>query len=74
MSYSKPQIAVAIFAMAIGTFAIGIGEFVMMGLLPNVGAAFNSSSQQTCQLISLYELGVVVGAPLITLLFSRMSK
>ena len=60
--------------MSIGTFAIGIGEFVMMGLLPNIGADFGTSSQQTGHLISLYALGVVVGAPVITLLFSRLAK
>lgn len=60
--------------MAIGTFAIGIGEFVMMGLLPDVGADFNTSAQQTGHLISLYALGVVIGAPLITLAFARLQK
>lgn len=74
MSYSKLQVAVAIFAMAIGTFAIGIGEFVMMGLLPNVGSEFGTSSQQTGHLISLYALGVVIGAPLITIVFARANK
>lgn len=74
MSYSKLQVSSAIFAMAIGTFAIGIGEFVMMGLLPDIGADFGTAPQQTGHLISLYALGVVVGAPLITLLFSRVSK
>lgn len=74
MSYSKFQIGIAIFAMAIGTFAIGIGEFVMMGLLPNVGADFSTPPQQTGHLISLYALGVVVGAPLITLVFARSPK
>ncbi|NQZ04321.1 MFS transporter [Idiomarina sp.] len=74
MSYSRLQIALAIFAMAIGTFSIGIGEFVMMGLLPNVGADFNTNAQQTGHLISLYALGVVIGAPLITLLGARIPR
>jgi DHA1 family inner membrane transport protein len=74
MSYSRLQIALAIFAMAIGTFSIGIGEFVMMGLLPNVAADFNTTAQQTGHLISLYALGVVIGAPLITLLGARIPR
>lgn len=74
MSYTKTQVGLAIFAMAVGTFSIGIGEFVMMGLLPNVGQEFTTSSQQTGHLISLYALGVVIGAPFITIAFARMAK
>lgn len=74
MPNSKLQIGLAIFAMAIGTFALGIGEFVMMGLLPDVGQEFSTSSQQTGYLISLYALGVVIGAPLITVIFARVPK
>ncbi|EAQ32753.1 MFS transporter [Idiomarina baltica] len=74
MSYSRSQVAIAIFAMAIGTFSIGIGEFVMMGLLPDVGADFSTSAQQTGHLISLYAFGVVIGAPLITLLGARAPR
>lgn len=74
MPYTKTQVSLAIFAMAVGTFAIGIGEFVMMGLLPNVGEEFNTSSRQTGHLISLYALGVVIGAPFITIAFARVAK
>lgn len=72
--FSKMQVYFAIFAMAIGSFAIGIGEFVIMGLLPNVAAEFNTDVRQTGHLISLYALGVVVGAPLITILFARIAR
>ncbi|RUO77833.1 MFS transporter [Idiomarina seosinensis] len=74
MPNSKLTIGFAIFAMAIGTFAIGIGEFVMMGLLPDVGQEFSTNSQQTGYLVSLYALGVVIGAPLITVIFARVPK
>lgn len=74
MPYPKKTTNLAIFAMAIGTFAIGIGEFVMMGLLPDVGNSFATTSQQTGHLVSLYALGVVVGAPLITIVFARVPK
>lgn len=60
--------------MSIGSFAIGIGEFVIMGLLPNVASDFNMDARQTGHLISLYALGVVVGAPLITILFARFPR
>jgi len=57
---------VALLALAIGAFGIGTTEFVMMGLLPEVSAAFNVSIPTAGYLISGYALGVVVGAPLLT--------
>ncbi|HAS14348.1 MAG TPA: MFS transporter, partial [Idiomarina abyssalis] len=42
--FSKAQVQLAIFAMAVGSFAIGIGEFVIMGLLPDVAADFNTDT------------------------------
>ena len=72
--FSKAQVQLAIFAMAVGSFAIGIGEFVIMGLLPDVAADFNTDTRQTGHLISLYALGVVIGAPLITILFARFPR
>ncbi|MDV6314850.1 MFS transporter [Idiomarina sp. HP20-50] len=74
IQFSKAQVQLAIFAMAIGSFAIGIGEFVIMGLLPDVATDFNTDTRQTGHLISLYALGVVIGAPLITILFARFPR
>lgn len=56
----------ALLALAVGGFAIGTGEFVIMGLLPQVAADLSVSIPQAGQLISIYALGVVVGAPLLT--------
>ncbi|UQX87164.1 MFS transporter [Jatrophihabitans telluris] len=55
----------ALFALAIGGFAIGTGEFVSMGLLPNIAAGVNISIPQAGHVISAYAIGVMVGAPLI---------
>jgi DHA1 family inner membrane transport protein len=64
----------ALLSLAIGSFGIGMTEFVVMGLLPNIAAellptAWASSPDdaiaQAGWLISLYALGVVVGAPTI---------
>lgn len=64
----------ALLSLAIGSFGIGMTEFVVMGLLPNIAEdllwgqwATNSSDAiaQTGWLITLYAMGVVVGAPLI---------
>ncbi|MBR7827301.1 MFS transporter [Actinospica sp. MGRD01-02] len=56
----------ALLALAVGGFAIGTGEFVMMGLLPQVASDLSVSIPRAGQLISVYALGVVVGAPLLT--------
>jgi predicted MFS family arabinose efflux permease len=56
----------ALLALAVGGFAIGTGEFVMMGLLPQVAADLSVPIPRAGQLIAAYALGVVVGAPLLT--------
>ncbi len=56
----------ALLALALGGFGIGTGEFVTLGLLPNVAASLHVSIPRAGHLISAYALGVVVGAPLLT--------
>lgn len=64
----------ALLALAVGSFGIGMTEFVVMGLLPEIArellpAAWASSQEdaiaQAGWLITLYALGVVIGAPTI---------
>lgn len=55
----------AIFALSIGGFAIGTGEFVSMGLLPNIATGVNVSIPSAGHVISAYAIGVMAGAPLI---------
>ncbi len=64
----------ALLALAVGGFAIGTGEFVMMGLLPQVASDLSVSIPRAGQLISVYALGVVVGAPLLTALSVRYPR
>jgi DHA1 family inner membrane transport protein len=56
----------ALLALALGGFGIGTGEFVTLGLLPNIAHSLHVSIPQAGHLISAYALGVVVGAPLVT--------
>lgn len=53
--------------LALGGLTIGITEFVMMGLLPDIAADLNISIPQAGHLISSYALGVVIGAPLLVI-------
>jgi DHA1 family arabinose polymer transporter-like MFS transporter len=54
--------------LALGGLAIGTTEFVMMGLLPSIATDFHISIPQAGYVISAYALGVVIGAPLLTML------
>ena len=72
--YSRLQVGLVLFALAVGGFAIGTGEFAIMGLLPNVAATFSVSTPVAGHVISAYALGVVVGAPLIAVLAARMAR
>ena len=62
------------FALAVGGFGIGTGEFVIMGLLPDVADTFKVSIPQAGYVISAYALGVVVGAPVIAVLSARLPR
>ena len=61
-------------ALALGGFAIGTGEFAIMGLMPNVAADLGVSEPQVGHVISAYALGVVVGAPVLALLGARLPR
>lgn len=52
-------------ALAFGTLALGIAEFVMMGILPDVSRYFGVSIPTAGHCISAYALGVCCGAPLL---------
>ncbi len=67
----------AVFALALGGFAIGTTEFVAMGgLLPDIAASLHISEPTAGgHVISAYALGVVIGAPpLIAALTARMNR
>ena len=65
---------IEIYALALGTFAVGTTEFIMMGLLPNVAAALSVSIPVAGLLVTGYALGVVVGAPIMTLGTSKIDR
>ncbi|WP_417528476.1 MFS transporter [Marinomonas shanghaiensis] len=62
-----------IFAIALGTFGIGTTEFMPMGLLPVIAEGVNASIPAAGLLISAYAVGVMIGAPLITLYLTKYS-
>ncbi|MFF1645054.1 MFS transporter [Streptomyces sp. NPDC058240] len=64
----------ALLALAIGAFGIGTTEFVIMGLLPEVAADFQVSIPTAGFLVTGYALGVVLGAPVMTALGTRVTR
>lgn len=74
LALSKRRRVAAEFSLAIGGFGIGTGEFAIMGLLPDMAIDFQATAPQVGHLISAYALGVVVGAPVISVLASRLSR
>ncbi|MFE9302050.1 MFS transporter [Streptomyces sp. NPDC006856] len=64
----------ALLALAVSAFGIGTTEFVMMGLLPNVADDLGTSVPTAGHLVSAYAIGVVIGAPLLTGLGSRIPR
>jgi DHA1 family inner membrane transport protein len=64
----------ALFALAIGGFAIGTTEFATMGLLPQIAAGVDVDIPTAGHLISAYALGVVIGAPTIAAFAARVPR
>lgn len=65
---------IALLALAIGAFGIGTTEFVIMGLLPQVASDFGVSVPTAGLLVTGYGLGVMIGAPIMTLVGTKMSR
>ncbi|MEW6644743.1 MAG: MFS transporter [Pseudomonadota bacterium] len=61
-------------ALAIGAFGIGTTEFTPMGLLPVIAQGVDVSIPTAGMLVSAYAIGVMIGAPIMTLAFSRFGK
>ena len=61
-------------ALAIGAFAIGTTEFSPMGFLPQIAENLNISIPTAGMLITAYALGVMIGAPIMTLWFGHFPR
>ena len=68
------RLRLVILAMSLGAFAIGTTEFASMGLLPQIARDLEVSIPQAGMLITLYALGVVIGAPLVTIAAVRLPR
>jgi len=64
----------ALLALTISAFAIGTTEFVIVGLLPTIAADLGVSLPSAGLLVSLYALGVAIGAPVLTALTGKLPR
>lgn len=69
-----PHLAIVLFSLAMGGFAIGTTEFASMSLLPFFAADLHIDEPTAGHAISAYALGVVLGAPLIAVLGARFAR
>lgn len=65
---------VALFALAVGAFGIGLTEFVIAGILPQIAADFGVNIPTAGLMATSYALGVFIGAPLLTVLGARVPR
>ncbi len=64
----------SVVALGVGGFAIGTGEFVAMGLLPEVAREVGTTIPEAGHMISAYALGVVIGAPVLAVLAAHWPR
>ncbi|PHI32662.1 MFS transporter [Budvicia aquatica] len=64
----------ALWALTLSAFAIGTTEFVIVGLVPTIANDLNVSLSSAGLLVSLYALGVAIGAPVLTALTGRWNR
>lgn len=68
------RIPIALLALTVSAFAIGTTEFVIVGLIPTIASDLNASLPSAGLLVSLYALGVAIGAPLLTALTGKLPR
>ncbi|WP_201579768.1 MFS transporter [Psychrobacter sp. Pi2-52] len=64
----------ALWALTLSAFAIGTTEFVIVGLVPTIAADLGVSLPSAGLLVSLYAVGVAIGAPILTALTGRWNR
>jgi predicted MFS family arabinose efflux permease len=63
-----------IYVLALGTFLMGTTEFVVAGLLPEIAGELRVSVAQAGLMITVFAVGMIVGAPLMTMLTRRLPR
>ena len=64
----------ALFALFVGAFSVGMAEFVIAGILPQLAEALRVGAGAAGLPVTVYALGVAVGGPLLTAAARRLSR
>src|ERR1700682_1778451 len=70
----KSKMPFQVWLLTLSAFAIGMAEFVIAGVLPQVAASLRVSEGQAGNLITAYALAIVIGGPILTLWLARFEK
>lgn len=73
-SPARRGLPLAVYVLALGTFLMLTSEFVVAGILPQIAADLQVSVAQAGSLITVFAVGMVVGAPAMAMLTMRLSK
>jgi DHA1 family inner membrane transport protein len=68
------RLPLVVHVLALGTFLMGTTEFVMAGLLPEIAGDVQISVAQAGLLITVFAVGMIVGAPLMAMLTLRLPR
>ncbi|MFV3291041.1 MFS transporter [Pseudomonas sp. NY11955] len=74
MSRSSTGLHPGILTLAITAFAIGVAEFIIVGILPSISTAFAISLASAGSLVGLYALALAIGTPFIVIGLGRFPK
>ncbi|MGD6747641.1 MFS transporter [Streptomyces sp. BH106] len=68
------RLPLVVYVLAMGTFLMGTTEFVVAGLLPEIAGDLQVGVARTGLLITVFAVGMIVGAPLMAMLTLRLPK
>jgi DHA1 family inner membrane transport protein len=71
---SRQRLPLLVYVLACGTFLMLTTEFVIAGILPEVANALQVSVARSGSLITVFAVGMIIGAPVMTVLTMRLSK
>ncbi|WP_253248290.1 MFS transporter [Helicobacter sp. 12S02634-8] len=64
----------AILALSLSSFCMGVTEFIVAGILPDIAKYFHTTQPIAGWLVTLYAIGVVIGAPILTIPLSGLDR
>lgn len=71
---SSRRMPLVVFVLALGTFLMLTTEFVIAGILPEVATDLEISLAEAAHLITVFAVGMIIGAPVMTIVTMRLSK